>query len=71
MSETDPSKMSNTEWERWAKARIAQLEAVAEAAEPCMNFGVNKGIQMVSNELKFRLGSALRAAGYLKGEASD
>lgn len=27
MRETDPNKMSNTEWERWAEARIAELEA--------------------------------------------
>lgn len=27
MRETDPNKMSNTEWERWAEARIAELVA--------------------------------------------
>ncbi len=33
MRETDPNKMSNTEWERWAEARIAELEAACEKAE--------------------------------------
>ena len=54
-----------------AADHIALLEKVAEAVVPCMNFDTDKGIQMVSNDLKAVLGQTLRAAGYLKEKGNE
>jgi len=55
MRETDPSKMSNTEWERWAEARIALLEAALvdiREAMPGTDDAADRVQRIISNALQ-------------------
>jgi len=73
MKETDPSKMSNTEWERWACKRIATLEKDNEMMRDALDKLARLGNgDILGNSLGNKIAQeVLRVTGYLKEKGNE
>lgn len=67
MRETDPNKMSNTEWERWAEARITELVAERDSLRDLVKKSQDEVVSFVP--MLVELAALREAAGELVANA--